>query len=61
MAKLALWPYPHIKRKPKAVEPATKADIAKLVSRLELLTKVKLLSARSRHRLLKQLQKEGKL
>lgn len=61
MPKLALWPYPHIKRKPKIPEPATKEDITKLVARLELLAKIRLLSTRDRRRLVKLLRKQGKL
>ena len=61
MAKLALWPYPHIKREMKPVIPATKEDIAKLIKKLEFTAKIRLLSARDRHRLVKQLRKEGKL
>jgi len=61
MLKLALWPYPHIKRKPKVPEPATKEDVTKLIKRLEFIARVRLLSARSRQRLLKQLRREGKL
>jgi len=61
MPKLALWPYPHIKRKPKLVVPASKEDITKLIARLEFIAKVRLLSARGRRQLLKQLREEGKL
>ena len=61
MPKLALWPYPHIKRKPKVPEPATKEDITKLIHRLEVISRIKLLSTRSRHQLLKKLRKEGKI
>jgi len=59
--KIVLFPYPHIKRKPKVPEPASKEDITKLIHRLEVLSKIRLLSTRSRRRLLKQLQKEGKI
>lgn len=61
MAKLALFPYPHIKKAPKPPEPATKEDIAKLIKRLNFIAKIRLLSAREKHQLLKQLRKEGKL
>lgn len=61
MAKIALFPFPHIKKRPKGQELATKDDIAKLVARLEFVAKIRLLSARSRRQLVKQLRKEGKL
>tara|TARA_Y100000310_G_scaffold79271_2_gene75953 strand:+ start:4148 stop:4333 length:186 start_codon:yes stop_codon:yes gene_type:complete len=61
MAKLVLFPYPHFKKVPKMSELANKEDIVKLIARLELLAKIRLLSHRSRARLLRELQKEGKL
>ncbi len=61
MRKLALWPYPHIKKNPKLVVPASKGDIDKLVRRLEFVAKVRLLSAGTRRKLLKKLRQEGKL
>jgi len=58
---MPLWSYPHFRKKPKIPEPASKEDITKLIKKVELATKIRLLSARDRHKLLNQLRKEGRI
>ena len=61
MPKLALFPYPHFKRKPKVIEPASKEDTTKIITRLELIAKIRLLSPKDKRRLLKLIRKGGKV
>ena len=61
MPKLVLLPYPHFIRKPKIPEPVSKEDFSKLATKLEAVTRIRLLSPRSKRKLLKQLKKEGKI
>ena len=59
MAKLALWPYPHLKKKPKPVIPVTKDDMLKMAKREAIMGAIRALSPIDKRRLLKIIRKGG--
>ncbi len=59
MAKLALWPYPHFKKKPKPAIPVTKDDLMKMAKREAIIGEIRALSPIDKRRLLKMIRKGG--
>ena len=57
--KLALWPYPHFKKKSKPLVPVTKDDLLKMAKREAIMGEIRSLSAIDKRRLLKIIRKGG--